>query len=230
MLGPRLAKKLNQDADDDHADGRPDGPEHEQGLPAEAVDEEEADDGASQLGDVDDAGLDELLLVGEAEGCDHGGCVVNQGVDADHLLEEAHEDRDQGAAPASGPPGVYPGPEVQLDLVLEGARLQLGVALDLDLAGDPVLGPHAKPFGLDKDVVGAALAELGEHGQGLVVAALHGEPPRAWGHREGTNEENDTRNHLQPEGNAERRGAGQVPCSEAHPVRDHDSEDDEQLV
>lgn len=230
MLGPGLAKKLNQDADDDHADGRPDGSEDEQGLPAEAVDEEEADDSAGQLGDIDDAGLDELLLVGEAEGGDHGGRVVDEGVDADHLLEEAHEYRDQGPAPAARAPGVYPGPEVQLDLGLEGARLQRGVALDLDLAGDPVLGPHAKPFGLDKDVVGAALAELGEHGQGLLVAALHCEPPRAWGHREGTNKEDDAGNHLQSEGDTERRGSSQVPRSEAHPVRDHDSQDDEQLV
>lgn len=70
------------------------------------------------------------------------------------------------------------------------------MALDLDLAYDSVLGPYAKPFGLDKDVVSAMLAELGKHGQGLVIVTLYGELLWARGHYEGANEENTTGNHL----------------------------------
>lgn len=230
VRGPRVSKKLNQNSNNNHADGRPDGAEDEQGLPAKTVDQEEADDSSGQLRDVDDAGLDELLLVGEAKCRDHGRSVVDQRVDADHLLEETHEDGDQGAAPAAGPPGVDPRPEVELDLVLEAASLKRGVALDLDLARDPVLGPHAKPLSLDKDVVGAATVEPRERRQGLVVAALHGEPSRAGGHGEGADEEDDSRDHLQAKGDAERGAAGEEPRAEAGPVRDHDAKNDKQLV
>lgn len=196
VRGPRVLEGAVDGGDDDVADAHADGADDEEGLASEVVEEE---DGGEREDDLEDAGhaRREQLggHVGEAEGAEDLGRVVEDGVDAGELLEDHDPAADIETLEHVWREEGFPGPEF-------GFAVQFEVGLLVEHDG----GLDLEVFRLEEGGVGRETAELAEGGNAVVVAVLHHEPAGGEGEEEHAEEEDPGGDELEREGEAPRDG------------------------
>lgn len=215
------------DGDDEVARGHADGTDDEDGLPAHAVNPQHGGDGGDEHDDTDDTCREQADGRGaEAELLEDLGSVVENlegshrqqrelyipiplplvqarthGINGSPLLEE-HGNRRNNNTLEHGLGLEQPGNGHKLQLKdVPGCLLaQVGVVLGDAALLEQRLGLDLEELELDELVVGGEVAKVGEHGAGLLLAAVVEQPARGEGHPEHADEEDDRRGELDADG------------------------------
>lgn len=129
--------------------------------------------------------------------------VVDQGIDANKLLEKHETHSDMSASPASSPEAIDPGNNFEPNTVHFVATAKKGwmpFGRNLIVKGD--LGANVIPFQHDPRVRGGQLTELGQVLQRLLVTMFGSKPSGREGHEENANSEDEAGDDLEEEGQA----------------------------
>jgi len=230
---PRLVVQADEHRDDDVADGHAHAAEQQQRTAAVLVHRVQRRDDPDDLRDVQDAREHELHVPLDPHGREERRRVVDQGVDADKLLEEHESHADHRAAPVALPEAV----QVAGDFELRGRPAgspaggdQTRVLLLRSLLVERDLRADVAPFGLHARVRWRQIAQLAERGEGLLVPAFGGEPAGREGKEEDSHPEQQRRQHLEQEGEPVGPLVGDVARAEGDPEGDNDAEDDGEFL
>lgn len=227
VLAPGQTVGANETSDDSVTGGDNRGAKDDQGASANLIHEDENRSASNGLAEVHDTGHDELHFQVHAKGGKQGRAVVDEGVDAQELLEETQANGYVSAFDGAPPEAVDPAVDFKLELLADGCRVdEIGMPLTLSCALHLVRRLHGDELRKYERVVIGQPTQAGQILMSFLLPAGFDEPPRRVGEEGEAEAEEDCRGHLRDEGNAEAPVVGNVLASVGDVVGHNDTDDD----